>query len=342
MGPLLTACLSLLLLEPASTQAPSPSEPHASVYDFENDAIAGELLMPDGELLATAPHLPSPAKPNAAIRQLIQRAIDRTLDPAGRLELAQLLTARSQRRFVRAIQFMDAADVARRRGDTKTLEQSLRKERSWLDAEARDRRAALVQLSHIPRTTDRETLLPALELRLFLLSHSGEDHAKADAVARLIVQTAPHTALAAQAHVRIADRLFVQSSLDAARAAYDAAIATPGAAPVIVSYALYKRAWVEFNAADFDQALASFEAARRVATTAGPSGRALRREAATDIMRILAIQGVDPTTAIETIEGLTEDRARRTRLAERYEAMLRDSGRNADANRFSRVFATAV
>lgn len=334
----LTVCLCGVFAGPTIGPALAASERQTSTaFDFDDDAIAGEVVMPEGELLAMAPPLPDPPDLDAAIRRLIRSAVEHRIDPLGRLDLAQMLTARAQHRLVRAFGFMDAADSAHRRGDSEAYERALRAERSWLAAEARDRRAALVQLGRIPVSVARATLLSALELRLFLLSRPGEERAKADAVARLIVQSAPGTALAAQAQVHIGDRFFEEASLDLARAAYDAAIATPNAAPTLVSYALYKRAWAEFNLSEYRRSIASFEAARHKALGAGPGGVGLRRAAAVDIMRALFALRVEPAEAIEAIQGLGEDPEQRRRLAKRYEAMLRDSGRESEALRFSRT-----
>lgn len=131
----------------------------------------------------------------------------------------------------------------------------------------------------------------------------------------------PRSRLAPAAHLALAEAAFEDADLASAEREYLAVLATPDdrSAP----YARYKLAWVYFNLARDDEALAGFVEVVRTA------GEPLRREALKDVVRAYA-QARAPADALTFFDGLERGQgpAMTLRLAELYA----DQGRIEDAS----------
>lgn len=165
--------------------------------------------------------------------------------------------------------------------------------------------------------------LPTADATLFVyaaaLHRAGRDD-EARATWTRLVKDFPSSKLVPEVYVALGDAAFEASDLSTASAFYQQALRFPGAASA--AYARYKQAWVDFNLARFDEALAGFAAVVR-------DGKdPLRRAALKDAVRAYAEVG-RPERALAFFQRLDPAHAAEQvlRLAEHYD----DVGKGAEA-----------
>ncbi len=282
------------------------------VFDFDDDAVAGEIVRPEGERVGPGPGRPEVRDLDAEIGRLRARLRRRPTGPA-RLGLARLLAERAARAWARADSGEDGPS-----------------------GEA-DARAALSQLARIGGREPPSLRSEALALASWLHDGLGDAAAALDA-ARGVIAACPRCREAADAHVRIGDHLFLEARMTDAIAHYAQAAGVPAAPPAVRAYAHYKTGWARFNLSDFEAAFRSLEAARREADAASDaSGRRLAREARRDQVLVLSAMRVAAAEACARIASLAAEPTERDALADRYRRILADQGRGSDALAFAQA-----
>ena len=309
-----------------------------TVFELDAEAVDGELVQPDGAMITARPAGPGSQLSPAALDRAIREARSRIARGAGateHLRLAELLVERSSRARIARFRAEAAAHEARLRGDTGAVARAERRAAGHEEAWRRDARAVIDAVSAIDERAAPAVRARALSLAAWQYDSLGDSTAAVRASERLIAACAS-CAEAADAHLRIAERLFEEAKLPDAIARYELAIAARSATPEVRAYARYKIGWCLYNLGDFVAAWDALDRARREADHSGnaSTGR-LAREARRDQLRVLGSMGAGSAEAIARIRTLSPDPSERANLARRYTDLLREQGRERDAAAFT-------
>ncbi|HTM19302.1 MAG TPA: tetratricopeptide repeat protein, partial [Kofleriaceae bacterium] len=295
-----TVLVLVALAGTAAAQTPKKT------FDFSGDALQGQLVRPDGELITVTParvHF-DPAKSPARIAELERALAGRTPDAGARgdqfMELAGLLNGQHRYWRLQTIEREVARDQLKDPARRQAIDQQVVRDRA--EAQRAFDRAVAVYTEVICDRADRargfDCVPPAALARwpqmadaLFELAdllqgmRRGPDALKL--YARLTLSH-PQSPWAPYGLLAAAERAFEDGRLPEAEKLYAQVLASK--ATDLHGYARYKTGWVQLNLSRDADAFASF-AAVITAGARNPRGEALAREARRDIVRAYASFG---------------------------------------------------